>query len=77
MAVVVVREASHLGPCHLLGALVGETSCRYFYRVRQGTAFVDKRSPSNSSPPMQGLPGLLGGWFSAAPGSRARRGPPE
>ena len=52
MAVVVVREASHLGPCHLLGVLVGETSCRYFYRVRQGTAFVDKRSPSISSPPM-------------------------
>ena len=73
MAVVVVREASHLGPCHLLGALVGETSCRYFYRVRQGTAFVDKRSPSIHLHPCK----ACHGWFSAAPGSRARRGPPK
>ena len=54
MAVVVVREASHLGPCHLLGALVGETSCRYFYR--QGTAFVDKRSPSIHLHPCKACP---------------------
>ena len=56
MAVVVVREASHLGPCHLLGALVGETSCRYFYRVRQGTAFDDKRSPSIHLHPCKACP---------------------
>jgi hypothetical protein len=45
MAVIVVREASRLGPYHLLGTLVGESRKRYVYRHRSGgaTAFVDSQ----------------------------------
>jgi hypothetical protein len=48
MAVVVVREASRVGACHVLGELVYETATRFFYRPRSDgpIAFVNKRSPS-------------------------------
>ena len=41
-----VREGSRIGPCDVLGELVGETATRYVYRRRNVTAFVKKRSPS-------------------------------
>jgi len=46
LAVVVVREASRLGPCDLLGELVHETATRYIYRRPHDAqvSFVDKRS---------------------------------
>jgi hypothetical protein len=44
---IIVREASRLGACSVLGELVRETSTRYIYRPRSGAseAFVDKRRP--------------------------------
>jgi hypothetical protein len=41
-----VREGSHIGPCNVLGDLVGKTATRYIYRRRDVTAFVNKRSPA-------------------------------
>jgi hypothetical protein len=43
---VQVREKSRFGSCYALGELIGETTTRFIYRNRAGTAFVDKRSPS-------------------------------
>jgi hypothetical protein len=40
-----VRQGSRYGTCTVLGELIRETTCRYIYRNRAGTAFVDKRSP--------------------------------
>jgi hypothetical protein len=41
-----VRESSRIGPCFVLGELIGETAARYIYRNRAGTAFVSKSMPS-------------------------------
>jgi hypothetical protein len=45
--VSVLREASGLGPCAVLGTLVSETSTRYIYRRRPDgpIALAYKRSP--------------------------------
>ena len=43
---LVVREASPLGPCNVLGPLVNETNIRFVYCPRHGPiAFVPRRSP--------------------------------
>ena len=42
--ITIVREGSHIGPCDVLGEMVGETATRYIYRRRNVTAFVNKRS---------------------------------
>ena len=54
--ITTVREASRFGRCNLLGELVDETSTRYVYRRRHGTAFVDKRSPTIHVEPCEGCP---------------------
>ena len=40
-----VRERSRIGPCFVLGELIGETATRYIYRNRAGVAFVSKNAP--------------------------------
>ena len=56
--VVLVREASAWGPCNVLGELMGETSTRYLYRPRSGSAvaFVDKRSRAIHVQPCDACP---------------------
>jgi hypothetical protein len=39
-----VREGPRIGPCDVLGDLVGESTTRYIYRRRNVTAFVSKQS---------------------------------
>jgi hypothetical protein len=51
-----VRQGSRYGTCTMLGELIDETTCRYIYRNRAGTAFVDKRSPSIHIEPCEGCP---------------------
>jgi hypothetical protein len=41
-----VREGTRFGPCFVLGELIGETTTKYIYRNRAGTAFVSKSAPS-------------------------------
>ena len=51
-----VRQGSRYGTCTVLGELIGETTCRYIYCNRAGTAFVDKRSPSIHIEPCEVCP---------------------
>jgi hypothetical protein len=48
-AMVPVREKSRFGP-YALGELIGETTSRYIYRNRAGTAFVSKSSSIHLAP---------------------------
>ena len=54
MAVVVVREASRFGPCHLLGTLVGE-------RAMSTAVDWEGRPPlsTDARRAVRGLPGLI------------------
>ena len=58
MRVSVLREASGLRPCGVLGTLVSKTSTRYIYRRRPDgpLAFASKRSPGLHIEPCKSCP---------------------